>query len=176
MKSIVLIGYMGAGKTTLGKALANNLHCEFYDLDWYIESRFQKRIADIFAERGEDGFRLLERNMLQEVANFEDSVIAVGGGTPCFFDNMELMNSHTQTIYLQASISTLIEHIHMSHTIRPLIDGKSDEELRDYIDKNLKLRERFYLQVNHILHIDTIHTQGQIDEYVENIKQLIGLK
>ena len=94
MKSIILIGYMGAGKTTIGKLLASNLNCEFYDLDWYIESRFHKSIPEIFAERGEDGFRQIEHSMLQEVVGFEDAVIAVGGGTPCFFDNMEIMNTH----------------------------------------------------------------------------------
>ena len=103
MTRIILIGYMGAGKTTVGKALAKDLGLMFYDLDWYIESRMHKTVAQIFKESGEEGFRRIERNMLHEVAEFEDVVISCGGGTPCFFDNMEYMNSQGQTLYLQAS-------------------------------------------------------------------------
>ena len=81
MKRIVLIGYMGSGKTTVGKALAKEIGLPFYDLDWYIESRMRKKVSQIFAERGEEGFRQIERNMLHEVAEFEDVVVSCGGGT-----------------------------------------------------------------------------------------------
>lgn len=171
-KSIVLIGYMGAGKTTLGKALASNLGRDFCDLDWYIEARYHKTIADIFAERGEDGFRQIERNMLHEVAEFQDNVIAVGGGTPCFFDNMDYLNANTETVYIKASVNTLIDHIHISNTKRPLLEGKSDAELVGFINDALLKREPYYLKANHILHIETIHLQKEIDAYVEQIKQL----
>ena len=92
MKRIILIGYMGAGKTTIGKALSKELGATFYDLDWYIESRMRKTVAQIFAERGEEGFRKMEYNMLHEVAEFENVIISCGGGTPCFFDNMDYLN------------------------------------------------------------------------------------
>ncbi len=92
MKSIIIIGYMGAGKTTVGKALAKELGVMFYDLDWYIESRMRKTVKQIFDEVGEEGFRQIEHNMLHEVAEFENVVVSCGGGTPCFFDNMEYMN------------------------------------------------------------------------------------
>jgi shikimate kinase len=91
MKRIILLGYMGAGKTTVGKVLAAELGIPFYDLDWYIESRMMKKVPQIFAERGEEGFRRVERTMLHEVAEFEDLVLSCGGGTPCFFDNMEYL-------------------------------------------------------------------------------------
>lgn len=84
MTRIILIGYMGAGKTTIGKALSKDLGVIFYDLDWYIESRMRKSVAQIFAERGEEGFRKIEYNMLHEVAEFENVIISCGGGTPCF--------------------------------------------------------------------------------------------
>ena len=100
MKRIILIGYMGAGKTTIGKALAQELGITFYDLDWYISNRMRKTIAQIFEERGEDGFRQIERNMLHEVAEFEDVVISCGGGTPCFFDNIDYMNQQAPVVYL----------------------------------------------------------------------------
>jgi shikimate kinase len=83
---------MGAGKTTVGKALGKELGMMFYDLDWYIESRMRKTVSQIFAEKGESGFREIERNMLHEVAEFENIILSCGGGTPCFFDNMEYMN------------------------------------------------------------------------------------
>ena len=89
---IIILGYMGAGKTTLGHALSKVLDMPFYDLDWYIESRMRKTVSQIFEERGEEGFRTIERNMLHEVAEFENVIISCGGGTPCFFDNMEYMN------------------------------------------------------------------------------------
>ena len=91
MIRIFLTGYMGAGKTTLGKAFARELNVPFIDLDWYIEERFHKSIRELFVERGEASFRELERNMLHEVSEFEDVIISTGGGTPCFFDNMDYM-------------------------------------------------------------------------------------
>ena len=94
---------MGAGKTTLGWALSKILRFRFYDLDWYIETRMRKTIAQIFEERGEDGFRVIERNMLHEVAEFENVIIACGGGTPCFFDNMDYLNQQGETVYMNAT-------------------------------------------------------------------------
>lgn len=84
MKCIILIGYMCAGKTTVGKRLAKALGRTFYDLDWYVEERYHKRVSDIFATEGEAAFRDMERRMLHEVAEFQDVVLACGGGTPCF--------------------------------------------------------------------------------------------
>ena len=97
MVRIIIIGYMGAGKTTVGKALSRELGIPFYDLDWYIESRMRKTVPQIFAQKGEEGFRIIEHNMLHEVAEFEDVVISCGGGTPCFFDNMEYLNAQGET-------------------------------------------------------------------------------
>ena len=99
---------MGAGKTTIGKVLAQKLSLEFFDLDWYIEDRFRMKIPQIFAEKGEEGFREIERKMLHEVAEFENVVISCGGGTPCFFDNMEYMNRQAKTIYLKAAPEVLM--------------------------------------------------------------------
>ena len=92
MIRIILIGYMGAGKTTIGKALAKALGVTFYDLDWYIETRMHRTVKQIFDAEGEEGFRRIEHNLLHEVAEFENVVISCGGGTPCFFDNIDYMN------------------------------------------------------------------------------------
>lgn len=103
MVRIFLTGYMGAGKTTLGKAFARKLNIPFIDLDWYIEERFHKTVGELFTERGEAGFRELERNMLHEVAEFENVVISTGGGAPCFFDNMEFMNRTGKNRFLECT-------------------------------------------------------------------------
>ena len=88
MNRIIIIGYMGAGKTTVGRALSKAIGVPFYDLDWYIEQRMRRSVRQLFDERGEQGFRRVERNMLHEVAEFEEVILSCGGGTPCFFDNM----------------------------------------------------------------------------------------
>ena len=100
MQNIFLIGYMGVGKTTIGKQIAQGLGREFVDMDLFIENRYHKAVSGIFAEKGEDFFREIEHRILQEVAQFENTVIATGGGTPCFFDNMDLMNRTGITVYL----------------------------------------------------------------------------
>ena len=104
---IILIGYMGAGKTTVGKALSKELGIPFYDLDWYIESRMRRTVKQIFDEKGEDGFRKTEQALLHEVAEFENVIISCGGGTPCFFDNMDYMNRQAETVYLKAAPGVL---------------------------------------------------------------------
>ena len=124
---IILVGYMGAGKTTIGKALADELGMRFYDLDWYIETRMRKTVAQLFAELGEEGFRRIERNMLHEVAEFEGVLISCGGGTPCFFDNMEYINQQGLTLYLKASPDVLYKHLKMGKTVRPLLLNKTPD-------------------------------------------------
>ena len=111
MKRIFLIGYMGSGKTTLGKAYARENELAFIDLDWYIEERMHQSISDLFAKQGEAGFRELERKMLHEAGEFEDTVIACGGGTPCFFDNMEYMNAAGDTVFLDVHPDVLFRRL-----------------------------------------------------------------
>lgn len=164
---------MGAGKTTIGKELAKDLGLPFYDLDWYIESRMRKKISEIFAERGEEGFRVIERNMLHEVAEFEDVVISCGGGTPCFFDNMEYMNENSDVIYLKATPEVLYNHLQMGKSVRPLIANKSKEELLDFIKEQLAYREQFYLKANHILDVTLMESPEKISISVEKAKELI---
>ena len=105
---------MGAGKTTLGKAFSRELGLTFIDLDWYIEERFHKTVGELFTERGETGFRELERNMLHEVAEFENVVISTGGGAPCFFDNMEFMNRVGKTVFLDVHPDVLFRRLRIA--------------------------------------------------------------
>lgn len=175
MKSIILVGYMGAGKTTIGHQLAKQMGKQFYDLDWYIEMRYHKTIAQIFEERGEEGFRELERNMLHEVAEFEDIIISCGGGTPCFFDNMEYMNSLCTTIYLKASADVLAKHLRMGKTVRPLIQGKNDQELVEYIQEILKVREPYYMKAQHIFDVDLLESRERVKESTELLRKEVGI-
>lgn len=172
MRRIILIGYMGAGKTTIGRKLAQKLGLTFYDLDWYIEARFHKKIPQIFEEEGESRFRDIESRMLHEVAEMEDVVVACGGGTPCFNDNMDYMNTMGDTVFLNADIEAIKGHLTMGKSIRPLIQGKSAEELDSYIKESLTVRMPFYKKAKHVVDIHLITTKQQIDEYVNQIAEM----
>ncbi len=175
MKSIIIIGYMGAGKTTVGKALAKELGVMFYDLDWYIESRMRKTVKQIFDEIGEEGFRKIERNMLHEVAEFENVVVSCGGGTPCFFDNMDYMNQLGETIYLKASPETLHTHLKMGKGVRPLLLNKTPVEVEIFIREQLKLREPFYNKAKHIIDINVMDDFDKINGMVEQIRKMLNV-
>ena len=174
MRRIILIGYMGAGKTTVGKALSKAMGLPFYDLDWYIESRMRKTVAQIFAERGEEGFRLIERNMLHEVAEFEDVILSCGGGTPCFFDNMDYLNGQGETIYLKADPEVLYKHLLMGKIERPLLKNKTPEQLIDFIKEQLEKREPFYTKAKHVLDVSLMDNYEKIKISVNKILDLIG--
>lgn len=175
MTRIIIIGYMGAGKTTVGKALSKELGITFYDLDWYIESRMHKTVAQIFAERGEEGFRKIERNMLHEVAEFEDVIVSCGGGTPCFFDNMEYLNQQGETVYLKADPEVLYGHLLMGKTVRPLLVGKSKEELLAFIHEQLEKREPFYTKAKHTLDVSLMDNYEKIKISVAKMRELLGI-
>ena len=172
-KRIILIGYMGAGKTTVGKELAKRLGVTFYDLDWYIETRMRKKVKQIFDERGEEGFRKIEYNMLHEVAEFENIVLACGGGTPCFYDNMEYMNSQSDVVYLRGTPDILFRHLKMGKGVRPLLLGKSDEELLAFIKEQLTIREKFYMQAKHVVDIPCMENEDKVSETVKKVYEKV---
>jgi len=173
MKSIILMGYMCVGKTTIGRDLAKELDCTFYDLDWYVEERFHTKVSKIFAEEGEARFRDLERRMLHEVAEFENVVLACGGGTPCFFDNITYMNSVGNTFYLKASPDTILQHLALSRGERPLLSGKTPEELRTYVTAQLAEREPFYAQAQHVINVNILDNFDKVKNVVELIREQI---
>lgn len=175
MVRIILIGYMGAGKTTVGKELAAALGVTFYDLDWYITMRYHRSVPEIFAERGEEGFRELERRMLHEVAEFENVVVSCGGGTPCFFDNIDYMNSLADTIYLQATPEVLAMHLKMGKGKRPLLEGKTPEELETYIQEMLQTREPFYQKAKYTLDVSLLDSASKIQESVKLIRDMLNV-
>ncbi|KAA6332127.1 Shikimate kinase [termite gut metagenome] len=167
MTRIFLIGYMGAGKTTLGRALAQKLNLSFVDIDWFIENRFHKTIRNLFEERGEIGFRELERKILHEVAEFEDVIISTGGGTPCFFDNMDLMNRKGRTVFLDVQPDVLFRRLRVTSASRPILRGKTDEELRTFIIQALDGRLPFYTQAQYTFNADELENRRQADEAAE---------
>lgn len=175
MIRIFLTGYMGAGKTTLGKAFAREMGVSFIDLDWYIEERFHKTIRELFAERGEASFRELERNMLHEVGEFEDVIISTGGGTPCFFDNMEFMKSRGQTVFLDVDPDILFRRLRVATHQRPILQGKTDEELRTFIAEALEKRSPFYSQAHCHFDAGQLESRSQIAESVQQLRNLLEL-
>ena len=170
MTRILLIGFMAAGKTTLGKALAKELGLQFIDLDHYIESRYHCTVSQLFAERGEEAFRQIERNMLHEVAEFEDVIIATGGGTPCFYDNMEYMNAQGITVFLEASIDVIYTRLTIARVQRPLVAGKSADELRAYIADTLGRRLPYYTRATYTFCANMLENAEQVGQSVSRFQ------
>lgn len=175
MSKIFLIGYMGSGKTTIGKHLAARLKLPFIDVDTFIENRFRKTIAQLFEERGEEQFRLIEQNIIKELVDFEDVVISTGGGLPCFFDNMELMNRSGQTVYLRTGNDELAARLNQCKQSRPLIKEKSPEEIKRFVEENMTKRKPFYEQASVSIDVDILTTEEDIARLVDKLLNHITL-
>lgn len=175
MKRIIIIGYMGSGKTTVGHALSQELGLPFYDLDWYIETRMHRTVKQIFDEKGEEGFRKIEHNLLHEVAEFEDVIISCGGGTPCFFDNIDYINRQGETVYLKCTIDVLYKHLKMGKTVRPLLLNKTPDEVKTFIEAQLKQREPFYAKAKHIVDVSLMDNKEKIKTTVDAIRGELGI-
>ena len=148
---IYLIGYMGCGKSTLGRLLASTLNLSFIDLDNFLEEKYFQKIPQIFEEEGESGFRKKEQNVLHEVSAFDDIIVATGGGAPCFFDNMEVMNNSGLCIFLDLDTASLVNRLIHAKTERPIIKGKSTDELYHFIEEMMLKRRPFYEKARHII-------------------------
>ena len=148
---IFLIGFMGCGKTTLGKKLAKHLNFNFIDLDRFIENKTVKSINVIFDEKGEQYFRDLEKESLNEIYKMDNLVIATGGGTPCFYDNMQTILEKGVCIYLKMKAEDLAERLSKEKNNRPLICHLTKNELNDFISEKLMEREKFYKKAHYIL-------------------------
>ncbi len=175
MQRYFLVGYMGAGKTTIGRLLARKMQLSFIDLDHFIEARYRMKIADIFASKGEDYFRKIEREMLREVATFENVVISTGGGVPCFFDNAELMKKEGISIYLKASPEALFSRLRQAKGQRPILKEKTDGELLEFIRKNLDIRSSYYEQSTLVFNAEELDSQHSVNKATEEIMKLLLL-
>lgn len=156
MSTIVIVGFPGAGKSTIGRKLADKLNMTFIDLDLYIEEKYHTAIPLLFQKYGESAFRTLEYAALQEVLNSENAVIATGGGTACHENAMSLINAHTHSVYLNLTEDQLVDHLLHSKKKRPLTNHLSEPELREYVRKNLAAREPYYLQAQEIWTLDSL--------------------
>jgi shikimate kinase len=165
---------MGAGKTTVGKKIARQLNRPFVDTDRFIETRYHRKISEIFAEKGEEFFRETEHNILQEIAQFENTVISTGGGAPCFFDNMELMNRSGITVYLKVSVAGLVQRLTAYGQDRPLIKNKTRDELERFIALHLEERESWYHRAAIIFPTENLWTSSEIDATTENLMKRIN--
>lgn len=141
---IYLLGFPGSGKSTTGKRLAKALGMEFADLDEIIAETSGMSIPEIFATAGEVAFRKRETEALRKCTKLDHTVIATGGGTPCFNDNMTLMNRNGITVYIRLSPGGLFRRLKHATAERPLLKDKTEAELKDYIEKTLSEREKFY--------------------------------
>ena len=135
----------------------------------------RKKVSQSFAEQGEEGFRRIERNMLHEVAEFEDVVISCGGGTPCFFDNIDYLNGQAQVVYLKADPEVLHRHLLMGKGDRPLLKGKTPEELIQFIREQLEKREPFYSKARYQLDVSLMDNFDKIKITIEKLKELLNL-
>ncbi|MDO7171674.1 shikimate kinase [Mariniflexile sp. AS56] len=167
---VILIGYMASGKSTLGKNLAKKLNYEFLDLDDYIEKKENSVVSDIFKQKGEIHFRKLETLYLKKLlASQNNLVLSLGGGTPCYSNNMEtILNAdHAKSIYLKASIPTLIARLKNEKSTRPLIAHiETDELLAEFIGKHLFERSLFYSAANTTISTDNKSADVIVEELV----------
>ena len=142
--TVYLIGYMGSGKTTIGKKLANILNYKFVDLDQLIEENTKQSITSIFKSRGEEGFRIIEENKLQNIIAQKNILVSLGGGTPCFGDNMNLIKKSGVSVYIDMPVAALVNRLINAKSARPLIANKNDEELSLFITEQLEQRKKYY--------------------------------
>lgn len=166
---------MGCGKSTMGRAVSQLTGVSFIDLDNYIEGRYHMSVKEIFAKHGEEGFRDIERRMLQEVADFEDVIVACGGGTPCFFDNMEYMNAHGTTVFLNTPIPRLHSRLMRGRHKRPLIANKSEEELLEFIKKALADRWEHYAKAQIEFSSERLESREEIENTAREFIELLSI-
>lgn len=169
MGLIFLVGFMGCGKTTMGRKLATTLGYEFLDLDHSLEAYAGMPIPEYFTKHGEDAFRKLESSILKETAYPENAIVSTGGGLPCFFDNMDWMNAHGQSVYMKLTPKALASRLEHAKTPRPVLQGKKGDELVAFIESKLAERESFYSQASVI-------AESFVDLTPENILRLLNLQ
>jgi shikimate kinase len=163
---IFLLGFMGSGKTHWGRELSQKLSIPFFDLDEQIVNSENKSINEIFEEKGEEHFRLLEKDTLHIITESRDSMImATGGGTPCYFNNIEYMNRSGTTVWLDTPINVLHERLLKEKSHRPLLKELSDEQVKSFIIKKFSDRKIYYMQADIIINEEPL----QIDKLIEKI-------
>ena len=173
-RTIFLIGYMGSGKSVIGKELSKRILYTFYDLDYFIEMNEKLSINQIFAQKKELYFREIEKKYLKELIDKdENKIISLGGGTPCYNNNMDLIlnTRNSESIYLKRSVDFLAERLFKKLSSRPLISHlKNRNELKEFVSKHLFERNQYYLRSKKILNTNNL----ELDDVVEELKKLLG--
>jgi shikimate kinase len=172
MKKIILLGYMGCGKSTIAQKLSGMLSIPYVDLDEYIENKAKMSIKEIFESKGEIHFRKLEHTYFLELLNNPDKIIVgLGGGTPCYANNHELLvGDGVTSVYLKASIDTLFNRLVSNKSKRPLIADKNEEEMKEFIAKHLFDRSFYYNHAQYKVNVD----DKSIEETVNDILNLLA--
>lgn len=146
---IFLVGFMGSGKTHWGRQLSARLNMPFYDLDTVIAEKEGRSVADIFSEKSEEYFRFREKETLEAISGENESfILSCGGGTPCFFNNIEFMKKHGKVVWLNTSVDTLMQRLRRERSSRPLIADVADSDLRRTIVRRLSERRMYYQQAD----------------------------
>ncbi|QQQ30155.1 shikimate kinase [Chryseobacterium indoltheticum] len=167
---ISLVGYMGSGKSHISKILSDKINFKLIDLDKEISRRNKLTIPEIFEKKGEIYFRKLERETLEEIlATQENIVLSLGGGTPVYYNNMEIINNNSASVFLRASITTLAERISKQKEKRPLIAKIADEDLPEFIAKHLFERNVYYSKAQLIINTDQKNPEDIIQEIIEKL-------
>lgn len=171
MGKIVLLGYMGSGKSTIARGLSKVMQVQYVDLDQYIEEKTNLSVSALFEQRGEIYFRKIEHDLFVALLSSEESVIiSLGGGTPCYANNHELLNQEgVASIYLKASIDTLFKRLSLNKSKRPLIAGKTNEEMKEFIAMHVFERSFYYNQAKYNVIVD----EKSIDETINDIVTLL---
>jgi len=159
---IYLVGYMGSGKTTVGQMISWKLGYSFIDLDSMIEEKYKITIASFFSKFDEKVFRKVENETLKDTILMKDTVVSAGGGTPCYFDNMEIINKSGISVYLKTSVETLHQRLFSSKKKRPLLAGKTSPAIMDHIKTQLAIREPYYLQSKIIADVNSLDIDALI--------------
>jgi shikimate kinase len=169
MKKVILVGYMGVGKSTIAKLLSQKLNCKWVDLDKVIEEKTNLSITEIFSQKGEIYFRKIEHEVFKNILeNNEQLIISTGGGTPCYANNHLLLNGdEVVSIYLQASIAVIFERLKEAKSERPLVANQTEENLKEFIAKNLFDRSYFYNQATFKINVDTKTPEKITDEILQ---------
>ena len=163
---IILLGYMGCGKSTIGAALAKHLNMPFEDLDDYIASTYKCSVPDLFAKKGAKWFREVEHEMLLKVLkNPSSRILSLGGGTPCYYDNMTHINNATlHVFYLEATAASLAARLFPFRKSRPLIaHTNSENELKEFVAKHVFERQHFYNEASHRISVDNKSVQEVVN-------------
>ncbi len=168
MRTIVLVGFPGSGKSTVGRRLASRLSIPFFDTDSYFEKKYHITIPDFFCKYGESYFRICERAVLEELLSLPSCVVATGGGTPCYADSMQLINSSAISVYIKMAPKSLLERLSLSKKERPLLSGKTPGQIADFIAEAFPVRESYYSQARICVKGESL----QLDPLIETLLQV----